>query len=191
MSVSHSVFVDLAELWLPSQCARVCPQLHPGTKVEFICLGTWHMIKEGTENVPSQHDAQKERILGNIPPIGGGSVEEKGLRGLPSWAPGELGGENHQVAKPTPGKPPAYTIYAPSPSLPPRVQSQGEGVSQGAPGGRGAIPRSFCSIVSPLASSLTLTPPPPWQCAGRNQFSIYGGDICPHEPSGRGGDRKM
>lgn len=43
------LFVDLAEFWLPSYCARGCPQLHPGTKLEFICLGTWQMIKDGDE----------------------------------------------------------------------------------------------------------------------------------------------
>lgn len=42
-----SLFVDLAEVWLPSLSASVFPQLHPGTKVEFICLGTLQVTKEG------------------------------------------------------------------------------------------------------------------------------------------------
>lgn len=61
VSATLYLFVDLAELTLPSQCARVCPQLHPGTKV-FICLGTWQRIKEGTGKMPSQHNAQKENF---------------------------------------------------------------------------------------------------------------------------------
>lgn len=50
------LFVDLAEFWLPSQCARVCPQIYPGSKVKFISLGTWLMIKEGMGKVPNQHN---------------------------------------------------------------------------------------------------------------------------------------
>lgn len=72
------LFVDLAELGLPSQCARVCPQLHLGTKVEFTCPGTWQMIKEGLGKVPSHHNAQKERILGNIPPMGRSQYKRQG-----------------------------------------------------------------------------------------------------------------
>lgn len=76
VSATLYLFVDLAELRLPSQCARVCPQLHPGTKVEFICLGTWQRIKEETGKVPSQHNAQKENFREH--PSNGRGVSRKG-----------------------------------------------------------------------------------------------------------------
>lgn len=36
------------------------PQLHPGVKVEFICLGTWYVMKEEKRKVPRQHGAREE-----------------------------------------------------------------------------------------------------------------------------------
>lgn len=58
------LFVDLAEFWLQSQCTRVFSQFHLGTKVEFVCLGTWLVIKKGWKNCQASI-MHKERILGN------------------------------------------------------------------------------------------------------------------------------
>lgn len=110
------LFVNLAESWLPSQCARVCPQLHLGTKMEFICLGMRQMIKEGVGKVPREHNAQRERKNFRDSPFKMGVSKKRGG----GWGPPKLDSgrierlkqrhteAHHRLA--------THTIYAPSPS---------------------------------------------------------------------------
>lgn len=59
LSVCHSLFVNLAEFCCQAR-VPVFPQLHPGTKVEIICLRTWQVMKNRKSAKPA--NAQRENF---------------------------------------------------------------------------------------------------------------------------------